>query len=248
MSPARVPRRNAGGPVGVLRLDTGFRRYPRDIGGTEGLPFPVIHENLPSVTARVATEGTRDVLPDLVAAAERLVARGAGVITTSCGFLVLYQETLGARLPVPLVSSSLLQVPVLARIHPAGRIGVLTFNGATFGAAHLRAAGADPDTPFAGLPHDGVFRADILGGPPASTEQRLDEARRTMRDLLAKAPDIVAVVCECTNLAPYAAELSRAFELPVYDLVNHLEWLRSGDAGVVAAPDGSRAHPSARQP
>jgi hypothetical protein len=220
------------GRVGVLRLDTRFERFARDIGGTEGLPFDVVHETLPGVTALQATEGDEDILPDLVAAAGRLADRGVEVITTSCGFLVLYQQALAACLPVPLISSSLLQIPALARILPARqKIGVLTFNGETLSSRHLLAAGAPADTPVSGLPHHGAFRADILGGPPATTEQRLEEARQAMRHLLECNPAVVAVVAECTNIAPYSVTLAREFGVPVFDLVSQIEWFLSGLAG-----------------
>ena len=46
--------------------------------------------------------------------------------------------------------------------------------------------------------------------------------------LRARAPDLGAVVLECTNLPPYADALRRHLGLPVYDMVSAVNWLRAG--------------------
>src|SRR5207237_10404176 len=87
-----------------------------------------------------------------------LAAAGAGGLITTCGFLVLHQRELAARLPVPFASSSLLQLPVLERALPTGRRpGVITIDAASLTREHLFAAGADPETPVAGVDPAGEF-------------------------------------------------------------------------------------------
>ena len=46
------------------------------------------------------------------------------------------------------------------------------------------------------------------------------------RRLLAKAPNVGAIVLECTNMAPYAKALSKAVRLPVFDIIGLLDWWR----------------------
>ncbi len=48
------------------------------------------------------------------------------------------------------------------------------------------------------------------------------------RDLLDQAPDLGAIVCECTNLAPYSAKIASTFGLPVFDVVTLVNWFHSG--------------------
>ncbi len=47
-------------------------------------------------------------------------------------------------------------------------------------------------------------------------------------ELVAQAPDVGAVVLECTNMAPYARALGQRFGLPVYDIVSLVTWLHGG--------------------
>ena len=46
--------------------------------------------------------------------------------------------------------------------------------------------------------------------------------------LLQRHPDIGAMVLECTNMVPYAADLRRTFGLPVYSIYTLLTWFQAG--------------------
>ena len=74
-----------------------------------------------------------------VAAARQLGEEGAGVITTSCGFLVLLQRPLQEAVGIPVVTSSLLQLPQL--LGEERQVGVLTIDAERLGSGHLQAAG-----------------------------------------------------------------------------------------------------------
>jgi hypothetical protein len=57
------------------------------------------------------------------------IAAGVNGITTTCGFLALYQKDLAAHCTVPVAASSLLQLPMVERILPGGkRPAILTFS------------------------------------------------------------------------------------------------------------------------
>ncbi|HHB81520.1 MAG TPA: aspartate/glutamate racemase family protein, partial [Aliiroseovarius sp.] len=60
-----------------------------------------------------------------VSAGRKLVAQGCRGITTSCGFLSLIQDELTDALGVPVATSSLLQVPMIAQMLPGRkRVGI----------------------------------------------------------------------------------------------------------------------------
>jgi hypothetical protein len=127
-------------------LDTGFVRLPGDIGQPASHDGPVLFETVPKASAARVVGGIASLtdpaqraaaVKPFIAAGERLVARGATGITTSCGFLVTYQDALQAALPVPVMTSALCLLPEIG----AGRlVGILTFDAASLGAMHLRAA------------------------------------------------------------------------------------------------------------
>ena len=224
----REPTDGAAPTVGVMMLDTRFPRHPRDIGQARGLPFAALHGRVARASvARVVRGGPPDdaLLEPFAAAGIALVARGASLLATSCGFLHPWQATLGARLPVPFVASALSLLPALEARCPGGRIGVLTFDADAF--ARARTAGARTDTLLVeGLAPDGHFRAVVEGDLPRDDPARLrEEVADAARRLAVRGP--VAVVLECTNLAPWRAEVERECAVPVVDVV---------DAVLAAAP------------
>jgi hypothetical protein len=218
-------------PIGILMLATRFPRRVGDIGNAASFGFPVLYETVPAATVdRIVAAAPDPALAEpFVAAGERLLVRGARAIATSCGFLVLWQELLAERLRVPVLSSSLLLLPQLeASLAPAERPGVITFDAAALGAQHLRAAGASPGTPVAGLaPESELYRAireDRAGFSVAAAEQAALEAGQR---LVSEHRGIGAVVLECTNLGPYREALQKALHRPVLGIVQALEQLHS---------------------
>lgn len=222
----------AGGPtLGVLMLDNSFERYAGDLGNPVTFQTPVIYAKVKGATTDAITTIKDDAfLEPFVAAALDLVARGADGIITSCGFLAIYQKSFAARLPVPVASSSLLQVPMVEAMLPAGkRAGVITFNAQSLGAPHLAGVGARLDTPIVGLKHDGRFRRAVHGDASADGYAfREAEAVEAAVRLVREYADVGAIVLECTNLVPHAKAMQEAVTLPVYDVMTLVDWFYAG--------------------
>ena len=208
--------------LGVLMLQTRFPRVAGDVGHAASFAMPVRHRVVPGASAqRVVREGDATLLAPFIAAAQGLVDEGASAITTSCGFLVQFQQAMQDALAVPVWTSSLLQ---LRELH---RPGVLTVDAASLSASHLGAANAPPDTPVAGL-HAGCHLQRVLLDDLPELDTAL--AERDVVDaalrLQAQHPHIECIVFECTNLPPYAQAVQRATGLPVHHLMSfvHRRW------------------------
>lgn len=207
--------RAAGFPVlGLLMLDTRFPRPPGDIGhpATFGAP-PLVAVVRGASPRRVVRERDPALLAPFIAAGRRLVDAGATAITTSCGFLVLFQRELQAALPVPVWTSSLLLLPEL------GRAGVVTVDAEALGADHLRAAGADAATPVEGLAPGCAFQRTLIDDLP--TLDAADAERQVVaaaERLLRRAPALDDIVLECTNMPPYADAVRRVTGRRVHDI------------------------------
>ena len=46
--------------------------------------------------------------------------------------------------------------------------------------------------------------------------------------LTTAAPDIGAIILECTNMVPYAPDIARASGRPVYSIYTYLTWFHAG--------------------
>jgi hypothetical protein len=100
-------------PLGILMLDTRFPRIPGDIGNPASFDFPVIFRRMEGIGPADAVAAHPDrprMLAALKANAEALAAEGAVGLSTSCGFLALYQKELEALSPVPVATSALLLI------------------------------------------------------------------------------------------------------------------------------------------
>lgn len=216
------------GFLGVLMLDTRFPRWPGDIGHPESFGIPARHAVVRgawprTVVASAASLHAAGLGPAFVAQARRLQAEGAFAITTSCGFLVLLQDELQAAVGVPVVISSLLQLPGLLQQHR--QVGVLTISAEQLGAEHLRAAGVPQarlaDVIVQGVDPDGEFSRAILGNRPAMDFTKAQaEVVQAACALKARAPALRAAVLECTNLPPHAKAIADATGLTLLSLLD----------------------------
>jgi Asp/Glu/hydantoin racemase len=211
--------------VGILVLDTRFPRIVGDIGNARTFPFPVRYHRVsgadPDLVVRRGAEG---LLPAFVDGAQALEREGVGAITTSCGFLIKYQRELARAVRVPVFTSSLLLVPLVHRmLSPSGRVGLMTVNAGTLTPEHLAAAGIGPDVPLAvvGMETEKEFTHALLDDQlELDVDRARDEHVRVARRLVAEHPDVAAIVLECTNMPPYAAEIQRETGRPVFDIVS----------------------------
>jgi hypothetical protein len=222
-----------GARVGILMLDTVFPRVPGDLGNATTWPFPVLFKVVHAATPqRTNAEREAWIIDAFVEAGRELVAEGADGLTTSCGFLSLFQDRLAAQCGVPVAASSLMQVHFVERLLPPGqRVGVITANTKILGAKHLEAAGASPETPVVGAQEIGT------AWPPSRIpidDPKWDMARAEADildagdKLVSQHADIGAVVLECTNMPPFARLLSEHLRLPVYDIYSFICWFHAG--------------------
>ena len=213
-------------PLGILMLDTRFPRIEGDIGNPASFDFPVIYRTMQGIGPADAVTAHPDrprVLAALKANAEALAEQGAVGLSTSCGFLALFQKDLEHLSPLPVATSALLLIKTLK----GKRVGVITASQESLTPAHFEAVGAPADTPVVGLPIHSAFAATFLRNGLALDREAVErETVAAGAGLMLQHPDLDAIVLECTNLPPYKAALMRALNVPVYDVLDLLRDFR----------------------
>ena len=220
-----------GASVGILMLEARFPRIPGDMGNAATWPFPVLYRVVRDASPdRVVRRGAEGLLPAFIDAARDLVADGADGITTNCGFLALFQRELAKAVPVPVLTSSLCQVALVDRMLPPGRrAGLITISGSTLTQAHLDSAGVPEGTPIGTTEGGREFTRAILGNEPAlDVEAARADNVEAARALLARHPELGAFVLECTNMGPYAPDITAATGLPCFTMPGLVEWFQRG--------------------
>ena len=224
-----------GAAVGILVLDTKFPRMPGDIGYAPTWPFPVLYKIVRGASGERVTTAKPDdhstgLLKAFLKAGAELVAEGADGLTTTCGFLSIYQKELAAHCDVPVAASSLMQIPFVERLLPPGkRVGVLTFDASRLTPEHFVAAGAPPDTPVVGMEDGREFWRFM------AHEEKTVDISAARSDILAGGEELVtqhgnigAVVLECTNMVPFTRALNKRLGVPVYDIYAFVNWFHAG--------------------
>ena len=211
----------AGPALGVVMLETRFPRPPGDIGNAQTFAFPVRYRTVAGASPRrVVIERDPALLAPFVDAARALEREGVSAVTTSCGFLALFQREMAAAVTVPVWTSSLLLVAeVEAGLRDGRRVGIVTADAESLSADHVGAVGAGAATPREGLALDSRFRATVLedrGELDAGEAARATVA--AAERLIARHPEVAAIVLECTNMPPYADAVRAATRLPVHDI------------------------------
>jgi hypothetical protein len=210
--------------VGILMMDTVFPRLPGDMGNATTFHFPVEFSLIRgSTNERIVWERDRSLLRPYIEAAQDLERRGTRAITTSCGFLAMFQPELAASVHVPLFTSSLLLVPLVSRmIRPDQKVGILTADSTALDETHFNATGwsaMDIAVVLEGMQQRSAFWAAY---PKDAVEYDVDAVEADMRDaalaLVREHPDVGAIVLECTNMAPYAHVVQEVTGLPVFDV------------------------------
>ena len=216
------------GFLGVVMLDTQFPRPEGDIGHPSAFGVPtrrcVISGAWPDkiVQSGAGLRKGRVVAP-ILQLVRRLAQDGAKAITTSCGFLVLLQKEMQAQVKVPVITSSLLQLPGLLVLH--AKVGVLTISSSKLGVEHLRAAGVPrermADVVMQGVDAKSEFATAILGNrPEMDIEKAGAEVVAAAVALKQRETLLTCVVLECTNMPPYRAAIEAATGMKTWALVD----------------------------
>ena len=220
--------------IGILMLDSKFPRIRGDVGNAKTWDFPVLYKTVVGGTPKkVVLELTEDDIEPFILAAKELEQAGVKAITTSCGFLALFQKQLANAVNIPVFTSALLMVPFVKRFIGENRkIGILTANIKTLSDAHLRAVGIrKEDVVIKGLEDKEVFTDfTVQNWDRVDTEKCRAELLEATEELLHENDDIGSMVLECTNMPPYTKDIQQVAGMPVFDIVTLVNFVHSGIA------------------
>ncbi|MGB7288104.1 MAG: aspartate/glutamate racemase family protein [Salaquimonas sp.] len=211
--------------MGILMLDTRFPRLPGDIGNPDSFDFPVHKMTVEGAFPKKIIKGSpENCLPEFIKAARNLEATGAKILTTSCGFLTLFQEELQAAVNIPVLTSSLfLYNNLQASLPPGKQVGILTIAASSLTERHLEAAGITNHPPIGTTEGGAEFTHAILNNcDKLDFDKACQDNVNAALALQNAHPNLGAILLECTNMPPYADAIKKATGLPVYSILDGL--------------------------
>ena len=214
--------------IGILMLDTHFPRIPGDIGNATTFPFPVVYRVVKGADSnRVVVQADPALIKPFIDAALELAAGGCKAITTSCGFLAIFQKELAAAVPVPLAASSLLQVGMVSQmLKPEEVVGIITARASSLGERHFKGVGIENVSKVVYGIEDTLIGKTFFEDLNSIDIDLAEKEMLAVADkMLAEHPNVGAIVLECTNLPPFARALQARTKLPVFDIITLVKYL-----------------------
>ncbi|MGF6313346.1 hypothetical protein ABIB82_007508 [Bradyrhizobium sp. i1.8.4] len=223
---SQIPR-----SIGILALERGVppgAKPPTPLPGSmlnsATFNLPIISETVAGAWVENVVRGDPALEPAYIAAARRLVERGAVAISSTCGFSVRHQPAVAASVNVPVVLSSLLLLPVLLRqLPPPAKIAVLTYDSTHCGEdlLGLDDLGERARIVIGGI-EGGKFWHDELRrpAPPVDVAAIETDVAACVARLRAAYPEIATILFECAAFPIVAPAIRRIAKLPVYDITD----------------------------
>ncbi|MGY4592746.1 hypothetical protein ACVWXL_000492 [Bradyrhizobium sp. GM22.5] len=220
---------NSAASLGILKLERGTPTeqipttpLPRGVLNPASYDFPIITETVAGAWVDNVVRGDPTLEEGYIAAAKRLVERGAVAITSVCGFTIRYQKAVAASVNVPVVMSSLLLLPTLLRqAAPNSKIAVLTFDS-TYCTEDLLSIGDPEDRArivVGGIEGGKYWRDEMKRpAPPIDIAAMEREVADCISRLRLAHPEISNILFECAGFPLVAPAIRQITKLPVYDI------------------------------
>ncbi len=202
-------------------LDTNFDRIVGDIGNPESFDFPILKKTVVGAnTKRVVTEADPTLLEPFLQTARELENCGVSAITTSCGFLAMFQKELARAVKIPVFASSLLQVATVSAMLPEGKkVGIMTADSTKLSEKHFNGVSISHIEKVVYGMENTYFHEIFVGDKPNLDREKAElDMVNVAKKMVETHPEVGAIVFECTNMPPYAEAVKTATGLPVYDI------------------------------
>lgn len=223
----RRPQAWAGEAIGILTLKTAIPYVPGNVSNATSFDFPVRYRQIEGATiGRLVDQADPNLVEPVIAAAKALRDEGVKAITGACGFLALFQQDVVEALDIPVLLSSLLQLPMIYAITQRP-IGILTANDKRLTETHFVACRVDHSIPYVlrGMQDQPEFRSGILEEAGSLDSDILEaEVVQVAEELISDHPEIGAILLECSDLPPYSKAIQAAMSRPVFDYLTLIEW------------------------
>ena len=218
--------------VGLIRWEK--NGIDANLGQLEAMPgnlinpktfnFQFLSEYVEGANYRtIVKEPNHATLNKMIKAAEQLKKQGANFIVTSCGFNSIFNTELSNSVDIPVISSSLIQVPLVSlMIKNDQYIMIVTADKKHLTEEHFVNAGITKKINYviAGLDNSEEFQK-VNSNPNAelNVEKFSKEVLSIIKKTISSNCNIGAVVMECTDLPPFSDAVRKKFNLPVFDIV-----------------------------
>ncbi|MDO4545031.1 MAG: aspartate/glutamate racemase family protein [Bacillota bacterium] len=222
----------SGYSVGIVYIENvNYPLIPGNVVNAYTYDFPVRMKPVPNLTNDRLFNADPTIKDDIISAAKHMVEKeGVRAICSACGFFGNYHKDVAAAIDVPVAMSSIVQIPwIRALLKPDEKIGILTANGKSMNEGLLRSCGIEnaDDLVIKGMEDTKEFSAVVDMRPCFDNEIARKEVVEGALQLVEENDKVGAILLECSDMPPYAADVQAATQLPVFDFITLIKWLHN---------------------
>lgn len=224
----------SGAAIGIITVDLDYPKLPGNVANATTFDFPVTYKKVCFEIERLFA-GDPTLVDVVIEAAKELEQEGVRAIVGACGFFAHFQDAVANAVNVPVFLSSLTQLPLIKLgMGSQQKILVLAADAPSVTNDMLAHVGTDNERLIVQNVGDREAFAPIRWGKTTLDNQALiDDLVELCLERKKEHPEIGAILLECSDLPPYAADIQNATGLPVYDFITLINWIH---AGVVQRP------------
>ncbi len=220
-----------GESIGILLLETRTPFIQGDVGNATSYDYPVRYRTISGLTATKIFNHDLSFVDKMIEGALELEKEGVKAITGDCGFMAIYHKKVKEAVNIPVLLSSLLQLPFIqSTLAQTAKIGILTANSTSLtgdvfdkiGIKHnnsmvIRGLENEKDFKDAVIDEIGVLNSDGMRNEMVTAALELTQSH----------PDIKSILLECSMMPPYGEAVQKATGLPVYDFLTMINYAYS---------------------
>ena len=223
----------SGYSVGIIYIeDVFYPLVPGNVVNAYTYDFPVRMRGVPNLDIPRLFRADPTIADDIITLCKHMIEKeGVRAICSACGFFGNFHKQVSAALDVPVALSSLVQVPwIKSVIKPGQKIGVLTADASSLTDKLLSNCFIDDPSLLVvkDLRHGPEFSAILEYRGEFDNGKVREEVVSAALELLEGDDDIGAILLECSDMPPYASDIQRATQLPVFDFITLIKWLHNG--------------------
>lgn len=219
-----------GESIGILILNAAYPCVPGNVGNASTYPFPVRYKEIKEATIeRFFYEKDDELIKFFIEGAIELQDEGVKAITGACGFMARFQQPVADALDIPVLLTSLLQIPFIHTITQK-KVGIITADASRLTSDYFESIGINNDIPITivGMEDQKNFREGVLEESGILDSEGIkQEVTNVAKTLIANDKEIGAILLECSDLPPYAAAIQREINLPVFDFNTMIEYVHT---------------------
>ena len=217
--------------VGIVYIENvNYPLVPGNVVNAYTYDFPVRMAPVKNLTNDRLFNADPTIKDDVIAAAKHMVEfEGIRAICSACGFFGNYQQEVSEALDVPVAMSSVVQIPWIRTLVKGKKIGILTANGASFNEGLLKSCGVEgmDDLVVVGMENSKEFSAVVTMTPVFDNKIAREEVVAAAVKMVEENPDIGAILLECSDMPPYAADIQASTQLPVFDFITLIKYMQN---------------------